>query len=161
MRVLITGASGPVGSALLRSVPPQTELRALSRPQLDICDARAVRSVVAAFQPALIINAAAYTAVDKAESEPGLAAAINTQAPRHLAEAAKALEDCRLIQLSTDYCSMDAPQRRINLAMRPIRSVSMGARSSPGNKPCSRCWPRGQSYCAPPGYTPPRAEISC
>ena len=103
MRALITGASGQVGSALLRSVPPQTELRALTRPQLDISDARAVRSAVAAFQPALIINAAAYTAVDKAESEPFLADAINAQAPQHLAEAAQSIDGCRMIQISTDY----------------------------------------------------------
>jgi dTDP-4-dehydrorhamnose reductase len=103
VRALITGASGQVGTALLRSVPPQTELRALTHQQLDISDARAVRSAVAAFQPALIINAAAYTAVDKAESEPFLADAINAQGPQHLAEAAHALDGCRLIQVSTDY----------------------------------------------------------
>jgi len=101
--VLITGASGQVGSALLCSVPPQTELRALTREQLDISDADAVRATVAAFRPQVIINAAAYTAVDKAESEPALAAASNAQAPRHLAEAAKSVEGCRLIHISTDY----------------------------------------------------------
>jgi dTDP-4-dehydrorhamnose reductase len=102
-KVLVTGASGQVGSALMHSAPPGTELRALSRGELDIGDASAVRAAVADFQPQLIINAAAYTAVDKAESEPDPADAINAQAPRHLAEAAKAIPGCRLLHISTDY----------------------------------------------------------
>jgi dTDP-4-dehydrorhamnose reductase len=101
--VLITGAAGQVGNALVRSVPPGIELNALIREQLDIADARAVHATVAAFRPQLIINAAAYTAVDKAESEPFLADAINAQGPQHLAEAAYVQDDCRLIQISTDY----------------------------------------------------------
>jgi dTDP-4-dehydrorhamnose reductase len=101
--VLITGAYGQVGSALLRSLPPGIELHAVTRQELDIGDARAVHAAVTTFQPELIINAAAYTAVDKAESEPFLADGINAQAPQYLAEAAHALDICRLIQLSTDY----------------------------------------------------------
>jgi dTDP-4-dehydrorhamnose reductase len=103
VRVLITGASGQVGGALLRSVPPGIESHAPTRQQLDIGDARAIHAAVTTYKPELIINAAAYTAVDKAESEPFLADAINAQAPQHLAEAAHTLDGCRLIQLSTDY----------------------------------------------------------
>jgi dTDP-4-dehydrorhamnose reductase len=103
VKVLITGASGQVGSALVRSAAPQAELCAPSRHELDIGDAGAVRAAVEAFQPALIINAAAYTAVDKAESEPVLADAINARAPRYLAEAASAIPGCRLLHVSTDY----------------------------------------------------------
>jgi dTDP-4-dehydrorhamnose reductase len=103
MKVLITGASGQVGKALLRLVPVGVDLRPFTRGALDISDARAVRAAVAAFEPALIINAAAYTAVDKAESEPEVAAAINTAGPRHLAEAALEIEGCRLLHTSTDY----------------------------------------------------------
>ena len=103
MRVLITGASGQVGSALLLNMPPGIEVHAPSREQLDIGDARAVHAAATTFKPELIINAAAYTAVDKAESEPFLADAINAQAPQYLAEAAHTLDGCRLIQLSTDY----------------------------------------------------------
>ena len=103
MKVLITGASGQVGTALLASAPAQIETRTLTREHLDIRDAGAVRSAVEAFRPALIINAAAYTAVDKAESEPELALAINAEGPRHLAQAAHALPGCRLLHISTDY----------------------------------------------------------
>ena len=103
MKVLITGAAGQVGRALLGSVPAQMEVRAFTREQLDIRDAGAVSAVVAAFQPSLIINAAAYTAVDKAESEPELALAINAEGPRHLAQAAHTLPGCRLLHISTDY----------------------------------------------------------
>jgi dTDP-4-dehydrorhamnose reductase len=103
MKVLITGASGQLGNALVHSAPLRTDLRALSRAELNIGDAAAVRAAVAAFQPQLIINAAAYTAVDKAEAEPDLADAINAQAPRHLAQTASALPGCRLLHISTDY----------------------------------------------------------
>jgi dTDP-4-dehydrorhamnose reductase len=103
VKVLITGASGQVGRALLSSAPSLVELRSLTRTQLDISDAAAVRAAVAAFQPALVINAAAYTAVDKAESEPELATAINAQGPRNLAQAVHALPGSRLLHISTDY----------------------------------------------------------
>ena len=78
-------------------------MRALSHAQLDISDPAAVRAVVSAWQPALIINAAAYTAVDQAEAEPAIAFAINAEGPRHLATAARAVPNCRLIHISTDY----------------------------------------------------------
>jgi dTDP-4-dehydrorhamnose reductase len=103
MRVLLTGAAGQVGAAVRLAAPPGIDLHAPGREQLDIGDARAVHAAVTALRPELIINAAAYTAVDQAESEPFLADAINAQAPQHLAEAAHSLDDCRLIQLSTDY----------------------------------------------------------
>ena len=103
MKVLITGCCGQVGRALLASVPPAIQALALTRQQLDILDEVAVRSALAQFQPSLIINAAAYTAVDKAESEPELASAVNAQAPRHLAQAAQGIAGCRLLHISTDY----------------------------------------------------------
>lgn len=103
MKVMVTGASGQVGRALLGSVPPSVQARAFTRAQLDISDSEAVRLAVGSYQPALIINAAAYTAVDQAESEPEAAAAINAEGPSHLARAALAVIGCRLIHISTDY----------------------------------------------------------
>jgi dTDP-4-dehydrorhamnose reductase len=103
MKVLLTGAAGQVGAALVNSVPDHVELSALTRAELNIADEDAVRAEVAAFQPQVIINAAAYTAVDAAESEPDLAGAINAQGPRHLAQAALSIPGCRLLHISTDY----------------------------------------------------------
>jgi dTDP-4-dehydrorhamnose reductase len=103
MKVLITGASGQVGQALLGCTPPHIELRGLTRTQLDISDAAAVRATLAELRPELVINAAAYTAVDKAETEPELAIAGNFLGPRHLAQSVRALPGCRLIHISTDY----------------------------------------------------------
>lgn len=103
MKVLLTGASGQVGRALQSSAPASTEIRAVTRAELDISDGAAVRRAVADFAPAVVINAAAYTAVDKAESEPLLAETVNATGPRHLAEAVKDIAGARLIQISTDY----------------------------------------------------------
>ena len=103
VKVLVTGASGQVGSALLASAPDGFELRALTHTQLDIADARAVHAAVSDYRPQIIINAAAYTAVDQAESEPFMADAINAQGPQHLAEAAYTEDGCRLIHISSDY----------------------------------------------------------
>jgi dTDP-4-dehydrorhamnose reductase len=103
MKMLITGASGQVGRALLGSAPAQVEVQALTRTELDIADADAVRDAVKAFRPNLVINAAAYTAVDKAETEPELAIASNFQGPRNLARAVRAVPGCRLVHISTDY----------------------------------------------------------
>ena len=102
MRVLITGAGGQVGRELARTAPPQALVRTVDRNELDIGDAAAVHAVIGEFRPALIFNAAAYTAVDRAESEPELAMHVNGIAPRLLAAAAAAA-DCRLIHISTDY----------------------------------------------------------
>jgi dTDP-4-dehydrorhamnose reductase len=103
MRVLITGASGQVGRALLALAPSAATVAALTHRDLDLTDAQAVQATVARFRPDLIINAAAYTAVDLAESQPELAHAVNALGPKYLAASALALGACRLLQVSTDY----------------------------------------------------------
>jgi dTDP-4-dehydrorhamnose reductase len=103
VRVLITGASGQVGSALRRSAPCGAQLRALTHGELDISDAASVSVVLRDFAPEIIINAAAYTAVDRAEDEAQLATAINAHGPALLARAARAVPGCRLLHISTDY----------------------------------------------------------
>ena len=103
MRVLITGADGQLGRELTRTAPPTVTVRAANRSHLDITDSDAIRELFEEFQPTLVINTAAYTAVDKAESERDMAWRINARGPALLAEAARQLRNCRLIQISTDY----------------------------------------------------------
>ena len=87
MKVLITGAGGQLGRALQATVPAGVDPVALDRAALDIGDAAAVMARVRDLAPALVINAAAYTAVDKAESDVAAAHRINAEAPGHLAGA--------------------------------------------------------------------------
>ena len=101
-RILLTGATGQIGYELARLLPRHGELTALDRPRLELADADAIRATVRALQPQLIVNAAAYTAVDDAEREPSLAEAINGRAPGVLAEEAERA-GALLIHYSTDY----------------------------------------------------------
>ena len=101
MRVLLAGRNGQVGWELARLLPP-AELIATGRAELDLADQAAIRRVVREAKPQLIVNAAAYTAVDKAEAEPDLAMRINGIAPGVLAEEAKRL-GALLVHYSTDY----------------------------------------------------------
>lgn len=100
--VLITGAGGQLGYELQRTVPEGIELIVADRKQLDISDAEAVDAFIKQYQPGAIINAAAYTAVDKAEEEQSLAKAINSTGARNLAQVA-ADHEIKLLQVSTDF----------------------------------------------------------
>lgn len=101
--VLVFGANGQVGFELLRAAwAPGLTAVGLDRAAGDVTDARAVTSAVAAHRPALVVNASAYTAVDKAESEPDAAFAVNRDGPAHLARAC-ADAGVPLIHISTDY----------------------------------------------------------
>jgi dTDP-4-dehydrorhamnose reductase len=102
MKVVITGSNGQVGRALLKSTPGGLTAVGLTHAQLDIGDPQAAASVIQAHRPDLIVNAAAYTAVDKAETEPEAAERANTTGPLNLAVAAAAT-GARLIHLSTDF----------------------------------------------------------
>ena len=102
MKILITGRDGQVGWELCRALRPLGEVSAFDRSALDLAQANSIRAVVRAVHPDVIVNAAAYTAVDKAESEPGLARAINAWAPGILAEEAKRC-GALLVHYSTDY----------------------------------------------------------
>ena len=101
MRVLITGAGGQVGRSLLASTGRLLEVTALGRQELDIADERAVRQAVGAARARLILNCAAHTDVDGAESEPEAAFAANASGARNLALAARQV-GARLVHLSTD-----------------------------------------------------------
>lgn len=100
MKVLVTGAGGQLGRELARTAPPGVSLALLGHADCDIGDAAAVQEALARARPDVVINAAAYTAVDKAETEPALAERVNTQGPAHLAAATGA---ARLLHVSTDF----------------------------------------------------------
>jgi dTDP-4-dehydrorhamnose reductase len=102
VRILLTGRNGQVGWELERSLAPLGEIIATDRAALDLGDPDAIRRVVREAKPELVVNAAAYTAVDKAESEPELAMRINGVAAGVLAAEAKRL-GAWLIHYSTDY----------------------------------------------------------
>lgn len=101
-RMLLTGKNGQVGWELERALAPLGEVFACDRAGLDLADPDRIRAVVRETRPGIIVNAAAYTAVDKAESEPDIAMAINGTAPGILAEEAKRL-GALLVHYSTDY----------------------------------------------------------
>ena len=101
-KVLITGCGGQLGQALLTSLPPGMEGIATTRASLDLADGEACRAAVRQQRPAWVLNAGAYTAVDRAESEPDLALRVNAGAPEAFAEAL-AETGGSLLQLSTDF----------------------------------------------------------
>jgi dTDP-4-dehydrorhamnose reductase len=101
-RILVTGKSGQVGFELLRSLAGAGQVTAVDLDEMDLSDPDSIRRTVRDIRPGLIVNAAAYTAVDQAESEPELAMAVNGVAPGILAEEAKRL-GAALIHYSTDY----------------------------------------------------------
>ena len=102
MKVLLTGATGQLGQALIASRPEGVELVPLGRGDLDLADANACRQLVRQHQPDWLLNAGAYTAVDRAEGEPELAMAVNAGAPGAFAEAL-AQTGGQLLQVSTDF----------------------------------------------------------
>ncbi|MFE8117185.1 dTDP-4-dehydrorhamnose reductase [Brenneria goodwinii] len=102
MKILLTGANGQLGRCFQDRLPEGWQVWATDTAELDITDYEKVLVAVKAFQPDSIVNAAAYTAVDKAESEPELAALVNKNGPENLARAAKEI-GARLVHVSTDY----------------------------------------------------------
>lgn len=102
MKILLLGKNGQLGWELNRSLQPLGEMIALDYPEVNLADAKSIRETVKQVQPNVIYNATAYTAVDKAESEPELAEAINGAGPGILAEEARKI-NAVLIHYSTDY----------------------------------------------------------
>lgn len=100
--VLITGAAGQVGRELVRTAPPGSTAVAVTRSELDVTDVAAIARIIAQHRPETIVNCAAYTAVDAAESAPLAAASVNAVAAGNLAMAA-ARVGARMIHLSTDF----------------------------------------------------------
>jgi dTDP-4-dehydrorhamnose reductase len=101
-KILILGSGGQLGTELRRSFSDYVGMEAYGRDRVDFTDEESLRQIVRQVRPNIILNAAAYTAVDRAESEPDLAMAINGVAPGILAEEATKL-DAVLVHYSTDY----------------------------------------------------------
>lgn len=101
-RALVTGGGGQLAKALVAAAPAEASVEAPGIDRLDIGDAAAIASALDAVRPQVVVNAAAYTAVDRAESEPESADRVNHRAVALLAEACAA-RGIRLVQVSTDY----------------------------------------------------------
>ena len=113
MRIAVTGSKGQVATSLLERAGPQLEVLALGRPAFDLTDRGAVIARLEAARPDVIVNAAAYTAVDKAEAEEAIAFQVNGEGAGYVAEAAARL-GVPLLHLSTDYVfdgALDRPYR--------------------------------------------------
>ena len=102
LRILLTGRDGQIGSHLTRTLDPLGEVTATGREDLDLSSDTSIRAMVRELRPQLIVNAAAYTAVDKAESEPDFARRLNAEAVATLAAEAKHV-GAAIIHYSTDY----------------------------------------------------------
>ena len=101
-KILLTGINGQVGQELQQTLIPLGEIIGVNRQQLDLSQPEQIKEAIATIQPDIIVNAAAYTAVDKAETETELAMAINATAPKLIAEAASKIK-ATVVHISTDY----------------------------------------------------------
>ncbi|ABA22962.1 dTDP-4-dehydrorhamnose reductase [Trichormus variabilis ATCC 29413] len=100
--ILLIGGNGQVGQEIHQILAPKYKVISAARPRIDLTQADSLRQIIQEVQPQIIINAAAYTAVDKAETEPEIATAINATAPQIIAEESQKLGSF-LIHISTDY----------------------------------------------------------
>ena len=116
--ILLIGKSGQVGWELERTLAPLAPVVAAGRAEIDLVDADSIRRRIRDVDPCLIVNAAAYTAVDAAESEPEVALAVNGKAPGVLAEEARRL-GIPLVHYSTDYVFDGRPRRGPDGKIRP------------------------------------------
>lgn len=141
MKVLITGAEGQLGRELQASAPAGVEVVALPRMALDVTDAAAVDAALASSRPAAVVHAAAYTAVDRAESEPEAAHAVNATGAGHVARAAAAV-GARLVHLSTDFVFDGAASRPYRPEDPPAPLGVYGASKLEGERAVAAACPR-------------------
>jgi dTDP-4-dehydrorhamnose reductase len=127
LKVLITGAGGQLGRALLGTAPAASELRAMGHAELDIADARSVAAQMQSFAPEVVLNAAAFTGVDAAESAPEAAARANSLGPAVLAAACRSA-GAWLVHVSSDYVFDGGQARPYDTRARP-KPLSVYGRS--------------------------------
>ena len=101
-KVLLIGAKGQVGQELQLTLPQLGEVISISREELDLTNSEKIGQLIREIHPDYLVNAAAYTAVDKAETEPELAYSINATAPKIMAESAEKIQ-AKFLHISTDY----------------------------------------------------------
>lgn len=134
MRILVTGGGGQLASALGDSGPGSGhDLRILSRAALDVTDGPAIRRVLTQERPDVVVNAAAYTAVDRAEAEEALATRVNGEAAGLLASACADV-GARMVQVSTDFVFDGTAAGRSIRRPPPVRSPPTVDRSSPARR---------------------------
>ena len=150
-KILQIGTNGQVGWELLRSCSPLGELIGLDYPAVDLSDSAGLRELVKNTKPDIIINAAAYTNVDKAEIEPELARSINAIGPGVLAEEAKKI-NAVIVHYSTDYVFDGTRAVPISKQMSPIHSTSTARPSWKASRLCRQLVGH-TSFCAPAGFT--------
>jgi dTDP-4-dehydrorhamnose reductase len=126
-RILLTGKDGQVGSELAQLLPRLGEVTALGRQELDLSNIHDIRRAVQHARPTLIVNAAAYTAVDRAEKEEALAHAINADAPAVIAQEAKKI-GAVVVHYSTDYV-FDGTKRTPYTEDDPTNPISVYGRT--------------------------------
>lgn len=124
MKILVTGAKGQLGTEILRQAEAQGfSHMGVDLPEWDITSQERVNTLIASYGPIVVVNAAAYTQVDRAELEPDAAWAVNADAPKYLAEACS-LQDVPLIHISTDFV-FDGTQNRPYTEEDPIGPLSV------------------------------------
>ena len=101
-KILLLGSTGQVGQELLKTLQPLGEIVSLNRQQLDLTQVSQIKDNIVSIEPNIIVNASAYTAVDKAEKDEEIAMAINAVAPKVMAQAAREIT-AHLVHISTDY----------------------------------------------------------
>ena len=132
MRLLLLGGTGQVGRELQALTPEGTDVVAPTRADRDLSDPAAIPKLIAAAPWDVVINAAAYTDVDRAESDQAAAFAVNADAPAHLA-AETDRQGIPLIHISTDYVFDGRQKRPTSRPTRPPRSMSTARASSPAS----------------------------
>ena len=144
MKVLLAGGSGQLGRELQRCKPADVELLALGSQELDLRAAETVAARVSGFRPQVIINTAAYTAVDRAESEPEAAFAVNAAGAASLAQAARAT-GAYCLQVSTDFV-FDGAQSRPYLPADKTNPLGVyGASKLAGEQLALEVYPEGMA----------------
>jgi len=144
-KVMLTGKDGQLGKALLEKIPAGFEIVALGRQDLDLSNKEACHNAVIEYRPDWVLNAGAYTAVDRAESEPELAMAVNAAAPEAFAQALGEVGG-RLLQVSTDFV-FNGNQAHPYHPDQPVDPISVyGATKAEGERLVQKALPTS-SYC--------------